>query len=368
MPITSVSPADSTVAFIRKVVRRLTASPNESSLNTADLDQILNYVYLNDFPYAIKIDQMRSDYTFYTQPNIDRYPLDVNFNQGVRAPFYVDGILGSLFKDRTQFYNLWPKWPTLFNPIAGDGMTTAFSFTIPGPFLSKEVTIGGVDASGNPISVNDDGLGNLRYLIPNPIVSVPLQYNPPASNPPIPGMFNINTQNPGLINVNTQTTTPTSGLYLGVGTVNYVSGLFNINFPVAPAKGTQITLRVSQYDAGRPYCLLFWNNEFTIRPVPKFIHKVDVETYLTPVQFMESTDLPTLNQWALYLAYLTAQEIYRQRQDFEGVANLEEGRMRQEGLVLERQGIEEIGQPTFTLFNSAQSYSVYGGYGGAGYP
>jgi hypothetical protein len=342
-------------------------------MTTADLDQYINNFYNNDFPYAIKIDQQRSVYTFFTEPYRDRYPLDVNYNQGVRAPLYVEGILGTFYKDRTQFFNLWPRWPTKFQPIAGDGTTKSFSFTIPAPFLSKEVVLGGVDTAGNPISVNDDGNGNLLLEVPNPVVTVPpytdvytLANAPIAAlvGKPIPGMHNQNTLNPGLNRTNTQTSTFTNA----IGTVNYVTGLFNITFPVAPAAGTQMTLWVSQYQPGRPYCMLFWNNEFTIRPVPTLIHKIEIETYLTPVQFMESNDSPILNQWAQYISYGTAREILRDRQDLEGVANLEEGFMRQEGLVLERQGIEELGQPNFQLFNSTQGYSFYGwGSNGGGF-
>lgn len=360
--MSAVAPGNSTVAFIRKKIRRLTASSGESVLTTADLDEYINNYYNSDFPYGIKIDQQRSVYTFFTEPYRDRYPLDVNFNQGVRAPVYVEGILGTLFKDRQQFLNLWPRWPTKFTPISGDGITKIFTFTIAAPFLSKEVVLGGVDVNGTPISVNDDGNGNLLLQVPNPVTTVP-PYNQNGI-PPIPGMHNQNTGNPGLNYQGTQTGTFTNA----IGSVNYVSGLFNIEFPVAPAAGTQMTLWVSQYQPGRPYCLLFWNNEFTIRPVPKLIHKVEVETYLTPVQFMMSTDLPIVNQWAKLLAYGAAREILRDRQDVEGVANLEEGFMRQEALVLERQGIEEIGTPNYQLFNSTQAYSVYGGYGGAGYP
>lgn len=62
--MSAVAPANSTVSFIRRKVRRLTASANESALSTADLDQYLNNFYMNDFAYGIKIDQMRSVYTF----------------------------------------------------------------------------------------------------------------------------------------------------------------------------------------------------------------------------------------------------------------------------------------------------------------
>jgi hypothetical protein len=202
--------------------------------------------------------------------------------------------------------------------------------------------------------------------VPNPVVTVPpytqvyTAGNAPVSalvGKPIPGMHNQNTLNPGL---NTQTI---------IGSVDYVTGQIDFVLPsgVSLAAGTLLTVWVRQYQPGRPYCLLFWNNEFHVRPIPKLIHKIEVETYLTPVQFMESTDSPILNQWAQYIAYGSSMEILRDRQDLEGVENLREGFMRQEGLVLERQGIEEIGTPNYQLFNSTQPYSIYGGWGQNGF-
>lgn len=353
----TVPQADSTLVAIRKKVRRLTASSSESTLTTNDIDQYINTFYNNDFPYGVKMDQMRSVYSFFTQPNIDRYPLDVNYNQGVRDPVYVEGIQGYLFKDRDSFFKMWPRWPTKFNPINGDGMTVTFSFTIPGPFLSKEVVLGGVDITGAAISVNDDGNGNLQLQVPNGVTVVPPYTavytvanapTPAEVGKPIPGMHNQNTLNPGLIRTNTQTGSFTNA----IGTVNYVTGAFNITFPVAPAAGTQMTLWVSQYQTGRPYTILFWNNEFTIRPIPKLIHKVEVETYLTPVQFMSTTDHPILNQWWQYIAIGAAIKVLEDRQDMDGLANLVPLFDRQEGLCLERQSIEEIGQRNSTIFSS----------------
>jgi hypothetical protein len=430
--MSAVSPANSTLSFIRTKVRRLTASSGESVLTTNSIDEYINNFYLNDFPYAIKIDQMRAVYTFFTRPYIDRYPLDVNFNMGIRGPVYFEGIIGSLFKDRGQFYNLWPKFPTKFqqggsgetgtitgvaqptnptqitsvahNLITGAvititgvvGMTQlngntytitvidantfslngidntafgayvsggtwtstnqSFSFLIPGPFLSREVVIGGVDAFGNAISINDNGSGILQLLTSNPVVSVPNQNQAPTA--PIPGMLNLNTGNPGLISP------------LNIGTVDYVSGQIAFQLPsgISLGSGQLFTVWVSQYQTGRPYCILFWNNELTIRPVPKLIHKVELETYLTPVQFMEINDVPILNQWAQYIAYGAAMEILRDRQDMEGVENLREGMMRQEALVLERQGVEEINTPNYTLFNSSQINWMNGGFGQGWWP
>jgi hypothetical protein len=426
--MTVVASGNTTVGFIRRLVRELTASPGEQQLSTQYLDETLNNVYGNDFPYAIKLDQMRSVYEFYTQPYIDRYPLDVNYNQGVRGPMYVDGVLGYFGKDRQEYFAMWPKWPSLFNQFgsnslqggitlvsqanpalvtsANHGLTTGqtvyiynitgmielnnashtvtvvntdqfslgvdsslysayvsggtwnltpvtFGFTIPGPIISKEVVIGGSDVNGNPITISDDGKGNLQLITSNPVVSIP----PQTTNPSLPGMYNVNTQNPGLNNV------------VNVGAVNYVTGVVAFTNPLPLLPGTTLTVRASQYQPGRPYSLLFWNNEFTIRPIPKHVHKVTIETYLTPVQFMESTDNPILNQWAFYLGYLTAAEILRRRQDLAGLAAVMEGVKRQEALVLERQGTEEINQRNATIFSSSTpgQGNQYGSQGWGGY-
>lgn len=367
----TVVQADSSLIAIRKKVRRLTASASESSLSTTDLDGYINDYYNTNFPYSIKIDQMRSVYTFFTEPYRDRYPLDVNYNQGVRAPMYVEGIKGSFYKSRDQFFNVWPRFPYLNHPISGDGVTQIFNFTIGQvPFLTKEVVLGGVDITGSPISVNDDGNGNLYLQTPNPVVSVPpfgsvySQTTPPSipANQvglPVAGMPNKNTLNPGLNAVTY------------VGTVNYVTGVFAINFVpagVTPIAGQQMTLWVSQYQTGRPYSLLFWNNEFTIRPIPKLIHKIEVETFLTPTQFMQTSDTPILNQWWKLIALGAALLVLEDRQDVAGIANLAPAYDREAGLCLERQSVEEIEQPNFTIFNSSNGSYGYGagGLGGWG--
>jgi hypothetical protein len=340
--VSTVTPADSTYAAIEQKVRYLTASPSQSQLSSSDIQKRVNVFYIQDFPCAIKLDVLRSVYTFYTAPYIDRYPVNVNYMQGFREPCYVDGIRAFFYKDRSQFFNLFPKWPTLSYPITGDGSTQSFSFTSPNvPFLRNAVTLGGTDTTGAPIQCADDGNGNIQYLYPNPQISVPVQ----TTNPAVPGMYNLNTANPGLLN-------PTN-----IGTVNYVTGAFSVDFStvnVTPASGQRMNLFVSWYTTARPYAMMFWNNEIYIRPVPRLVHRCTVETYLTPVQFMLTTNHPILDQFWQYLAYGTAIEILRDRQDMEGVQNLMEGFQRQEALVLERQATEEIGQRNSTIFSSTQ--------------
>jgi hypothetical protein len=366
--MSSVLQADTTYAYIEKKVRRLTASASEAALASADIQRAVNLFYNNDFPYAIKIDQQRNIYKFLTIPNVDRYPVDVNNYQGFRAPVYFEGIQANFMKDRSQLYNLYPRYPTQFQPISGDGITTSFTFSLFGnnvnPFpqnnfgiLSTQVIIGGIDINGDPIRIIDDGgavtdgfgigsnttTGQLIFVKQDQVGNNVYLNASNAVLPAIPPLSPLPYPSP-----------PIALTQQYCGTVNYVTTDFVVNFPIAPAAGTSINVWASQYQSGRPYNLLFWNNEFTIRPVPDNVYLCEVEAYQTPAQFMNTSQNPTLNQWSQYIAYGAASEILRERQDMEGVANLQEGFQRQESLVLERQSIEEIGQPNITMFNSYQ--------------
>lgn len=398
--MTAVAQANTTYSYIEQKVRRLTASASESSLSSADIQRYVNLFYNTDFPYAIKIDQQRSVYKFLTIPNVDRYPVDVNNFQGFRAPVYFEGIQGNFFKNRDQLFNLYPRYPTQFQPVGGDGVTTSFTFTLFGnnqnPFpqpnfgiLSTQVVIGGIDVNGNPIRIIDDGgaqvnqfgigsnttTGQLLFINQNTVgTNVYLDSNN-AQQPAIPNLSPLGGQQ----NANSNPPPPPSS-YVPYppspltpqycGTVNYITTQFTVNFPVAPAAGTMINVWAATYQVGRPYNLLFWNNELTIRPVPDNVYLCEVEVYQTPAQFMNTTDNPVLNQWVQYIAYGAASEILRDRQDMEGVANLQEGFKRQEALVLERQAVEEITIPNITLFNSTDigfGVGVGNGYGAGGF-
>src|SRR5574338_207878 len=392
--MTPVAQADSTYAFIETKVRRLTASASQSSLTSAQIQDYVNRFYSQDFPYAIKIDQQRSVYKFLTIPNVDRYPVAVNNLQGFRAPIYFEGIRGNFFKNRDKLFNLYPRYPTKFQPVGGDGVTTSFTFTLfgnnPNPFpqpnfgiLSTQVVIGGIDKNGDPIRIIDDGggvvnangigsnttTGQLIFINQNAVGDNVYLDPSNVQQPALPNLSPIGGQQNSNLPNTAYPPIPLTTQYCG--TVNYISTQITVNFPVAPAAGTMINVWAATYQVGRPYNALFWNNEITVRPVPDNVYLVEIETYQTPSQFMQTTNHPILNQWSQYIAYGAAMEILRDRQDMEGVQNLMEGFKRQEALVLERQAVEEIQQPNITLFNSSQTGYGYGngtGWGiGAGF-
>jgi len=267
--------------------------------------------------------------------------------------------------------------------------SNTFSFTLFGnnqnPFpqpnfgiLSTQVVIGGIDVNGNAIRIIDDGggvvdsngigsnttTGRLLFIQQNAVGNNVYLDSGNAQQPAIPQLSPIGgQQNANYPPNSAYPPSPLTPQYCG--TVNYVTTQMNILLPNSLQPGSQLNVWAAQYQVGRPYNLLFWNNEFTIRPVPDNVYLVEVESYQTPAQFMMTTDNPVLNQWWQYIAYGVAREILRDRQDMEGVANLEEGFRRQEALVLERQAVEEIYQPNITMFNT--TLTGYGcGNGGWG--
>jgi hypothetical protein len=253
-----------------------------------------------------------------------------------------------------------------------------FSFTLFGnnqnPFpqpnfgiLSTQLIIGGIDQNGNPIRVIDNGgavidsngigsnttTGQLIFVRQNTVGNNVYLDSSNVQQPSIPPLSPLPQPSP--------TAAATSNQYCG--TVNYVTTQINLLLPTPIQAGSQLNIWAATYNPGRPYNLLFWNNEFTIRPVPDNVYLIEVEAFQTPSQFMQSTDNPVLNQWWQYIAYGAAREILRDRQDMEGVENLREGFERQEALVLERQSIEEIQQPNITMFNTTQGNGVGWGIG-----
>jgi len=258
---------------------------------------------------------------------------------------------------------------TTFTPYTSGGTwvsNNTFSFTLFGnnqnPFpqpnfgiLSTQVVIGGIDINGNPIRIIDDGgaivdsfgignnttTGQLLFLNQNNVGNNVYLDGTNTQKPAVPPLSPLPIPSPPF---------PLTHQYCG--TVNYVTTQINLLIPVPLQAGSVLNLWAATYQVGRPYNLLFWNNELTIRPVPDNVYLVEVETFQTPSQFMATTDNPILNQWSQYIAYGAAMEILRDRQDMEGLENLQPMFDRQEGLVLERQGVEEIGQRNTTIFAS----------------
>jgi len=327
---TLVTPSNPTVAGIRSEVRDYVGISSASILPDSTIDQELNYFYTANIPESIKMDQLRTVYTVYTLPYVDRYPVDVNKYQSLRDPVLVDGLRARFMKDRGLFYSSWPNVRTYLQPAYGDGVTTSFTFTLRGiPIAPTTFMCSVPDISGYELIGADDGgrqsiQGNILQVIRNSVGN----YTPPFPDlsplPPTP------LPNPPYSNI--------------IGTIDYVSGVVNLNFPTPPAAGAAIRVNFFCYSPGRPNTVLYWNNELIIRPIGKYSHKIDMEAYMTPLEFLSSTDTPFLNNFKRYLSLGVAMNILRKlgdtqkKQDLEADFNLEQTK------VLERQANEEMNE------------------------
>lgn len=313
--------ADSTLTAIRTKVRRLTRSPSAQQITNAEIDEYVNTFVLYDFPEHIRLNFLRRNLSFYTEPNIDSYR--ANTRQSLAE---------------------------------GDGTTTTFSGTLSDfPIFQNQFNITGTDVSGNPIFIYDDGAGALvgdvgvgvntinyttgAWAVEFAATSVPAPYlffyanSTLPSNPLfdfanrytnvyapvyIDGKESLFTQSreqffswypfnssvetiatgdgvttsfsgtlsdiPVLRNevVFTSIDANNNGLRIsddgagflvgdqgsGTNTINYVTGAYDFNFDTAPASGETISARTVPYVAGRPDTVLFLIMPSSCGPFP----------------------------------------------------------------------------------------------------
>ena len=67
--------AQSTLLQIQQKVRLITRKPSEQQLTTDQLNQYINTFIMYYFPQHLKLYNLRKTFKFYTQPNVDYYPV-----------------------------------------------------------------------------------------------------------------------------------------------------------------------------------------------------------------------------------------------------------------------------------------------------
>jgi len=310
-----------TLNTIRTKVRRLTRSPEESNITTAQIDDYINTFVLYDFPEELRLFALRTTLTFYTEPYVDVYesndtagdPLE-NFKNKyitVHEPLYIAGYPSFFSQSRTEFFAIYPLANSIQTTgFSGDGATTSFNGTLSAvPVLRSNVTFSTLDGSNGGLELHDDGSGTLTGD--------------------------------------------------GTGTINYVTGAYVLNFSTAPGSGQIIYSETRPYAAGRPKSMLYFDNKFTLRPVPDKPYPIQFEVYKRPTELLLSGDEPELEQWWQYIAYGAAKKIYEDRTDMDGVQQILPEFKHQERLVLRRTIVQQTKERTATI------YTYQSGIGGA---
>lgn len=263
-----------TLADIRLKVRKVTARPSQNQIADADIDFYINTYYQYDFPQQMKTFNLKTLYSFDTQPNQDQYTFVPNSFYSVEGPMYASGFQIGFYENRELFYNAYPKqfYPTTIG--TGDGVTTSFTSVLPTvPFLENEVLVSAPAITGVSLVANDDGAG---LLLGNVLVG---------------------------------------------SVVNYITGAITVNFTAPIVAGQPVTVKTVPYVASRPLSILYYQNTFVLRPVPDDVYKIEMQAYMKPTAFLTAapTSEPVLQEYWQALAYGAAAKIFADNMDMENL-------------------------------------------------
>lgn len=368
-------------------IRRLTGSsdpfqlpdvPDPSNPNSVGLSDYVNSFYLYDFPSQYRALKLKDVYTFNTINGIDTYAFDSENYTTVEMPCYCMNREIALFQDPWSFYGVNFNWQFQNNFATGDGSSGRHSgaitnatqanpcvITSPNHGLSSgdNITISGVNGmtqlNGNSytvtvltsstFSLNVDSTGFGAYVnggtwvgggyggftSAKPILRS--TNNDPANNTststsdipyPVSRVQNILiTANVG-VGSTLNVTDDGNGVLIGdcvAGTINYGTGqITGLVFTQGVPQGNEIQIQYNPYQPSIPLSILFFQNQFTLRPVPDRGYTIELVAYRQPSQALANTPAfagnPELSEWWECIAVGAAKKIYEDRLDSDGIA------------------------------------------------
>jgi hypothetical protein len=363
-------PPTNTLQTIQTKVRRLTRTPSTSQLSDDDINQYINTFVVYDFPEHLRMFNLRTTFTFYTNPFQDIYPTDeisflnvttnplYNFQNiylSVHPPVYIAGFPAMYTQSREQFYGIYP----IVNSIAmtglfGDGTTLSFSGVVnanqailPTSNFQQRITL-------LQHKVLFNSIDNLNVGIA--LIDVPLTDAISGNKRPIGNLYTPNNLPVGPITV------LTPGNF-----IDYVTGQFTLTFTEAPKAHHPIWSQTVPVNCSLPQSLLYYDNKFIVRPVPSEVHAVNFEAYIRPVALLEQSQSPELEEWWQYIAYGAAKKIFEDRMDTDSVQQILPEYKKQEALCLRRTIVQYTNERVATIYTEQTGGPGWGGGFGWGF-
>ena len=325
----------SVLSNIRKKVRRLTRKPSDAQITDAEIDEYINTFILYDFPEYLKMQFLKTTFTFYTTPYIDTYttnttiPTDPLYNfknkfVTTTRPAYVAGKPLVFTQNREQFYSIYPM-PSQIKSIgvAGNGVTFVYSGVLSSyPILRNSVSFTSIDANNNALVLVDNGLGTLT----------------------IPGDA------------------------VARGTINYVTGVYtNITFLNPPKNMAAINSQTYAYTPSLPQSICFFDDSFIIRPVPDAAYAIQLEVFRRPLMLLAAGQEPELAEWWQYIAYGATKKILEDGLDDESVQRIMPEFKKQESIILYRTVNQQTQQRASTIYTEQLSVGAGINFNGGNY-
>jgi len=367
MPI--VAPTN-TLEAIQIKVRRLTRSPSTAQLSDDDLNNYINTFVVYDFPEQLRMFNLRTTFTFICNAFQDEYFTDTdsfagattnqlyNFQNNfisIADPIYIAGYHSFYTQSREQFFGIYPKtnFISSIGPT-GNGITQTFTGTINfqqnivNPQVNQQSSI----LLKNQVLFSSIGTNGIGIALQD----VPL-VDPTTGFQTILG----NLYDPS----NLPTTPPT--VLDPTNNINYFNGNFTITFTAPPESGVAINSQVVPVITSLPQSLMYYDNVFTLRPVPDQPYRIQFEAYQRPTALLQLNQSPELEEWWQYIAYGAARKIFQDRMDLESVQMIDPEFRMQERLCLRRTIVQYTNERTATIYTeSIRGTGFTGGFGGFG--
>lgn len=382
------------LADIITYVRRIVKTPSNASLTDALIIDYINRFWLMDVQARMQTFDFKTKYQFETIPQVCDYNMPMYqvqtepgtqtiapypVYQGFTGTTYVNGIQIPLYVQRDPFWKIWPNYLQALTTVAvGDGSTTTFTFNVPFfPAIPGHVDMTGIIYNySNGGGINDpifdtqvpNSSGNpvIPYTSIYPGVFITYQ-NSNGSTVTITdsGVFLSTATSNELTGILIEATnsnfnvSPLGYSLLGSSTtanstVNYITGQINVTFPSAPADQTNIQVQSYYYQPGIPRAVLFYNNCLTIRPPPDIPYLIELDAYLTPAAFLNTSQAIQFGYMCEYIARGAARKILSDTGDIEQFQFYEPLFREQETLVWKRSQRIFTSQRTGTIYSDLQ--------------
>lgn len=295
---------------IRTLIRELTGSGTSNQLTDSMIDDNIDSFYFFDFPAQFRSLKLKDDYVFYTIQGKDTYPFDSEKYTTVEMPCKVEKNLVQLFQTPDAFYGYWG-----FNNGAGTQFEENFDSgdgTL-GPYGGTVTNIPFIASVNTDTAINPNKIG----IVPNLLITA----NTTTST--------LNVWDDGLGNlIGDVLNGPIPAVPGSSGTINYQTGVISgLLFNTIVPSGNDIQLQYIPVVLNRPQAIMFFQNQFTLRPVPDKGYTVELIAYRRPSQALTNIDnfYPELTEWWETIAYGAAKKIYERRLDMDGVAMMDKG-------------------------------------------
>ncbi len=377
-------------------IRRIIKSPSDAIISDNLIIDYINRFWVMDVDARMQLFDLKTTYQFQTTPGVDRYNMPL-YNvqtepgnqtigmypvyQGFLNPAYINGVTVPLQTQKNAFFNMWPN---IIQPLSaaavGDGtigpytinfpilpnnstpvnppleyilrghiditgimatgnnqdppLVTAFNAGIPSTSVQSGVYITSTDATGANVVVADSGqflLGNVNYGI------LMTPGSAPFGNTGLSGGYSITSN-----------------------TVNYLTGVATVTFPVAIPSGVNINAQCYFFQTGLPRSILFYNNVLTLRSPPDQQYLVEIDAYLSPAAFLNTTSAIPFGYMAEYIARGAARKILSDTGDIEQFQFYEPLFKEQEILVWKRSQRQWTNDRTQTIYSQGMNMGQSG--------